>query len=323
MACQFFTLKSEGDFDSLQTMSPDLEKKVIADLEKTGFPSEFEARRIIYSFSGGWDCTGTMGYFDLDEQKLRQVDIYAFMPCGDRVSKTKHTHTVWHLIIEVKKSEGGKPWVVFTERRDVIRDVLRWRKDLVAYCNLPAEWDKNFSWRIYENSFCRGQHWIGYGVHESFKQPTEISRPYAVMLSVVKAAEHFHQETIFWMKKRPPVTNDISKNPTQLNFIRPVVVLDGELLTAELNKDGKLVVSEVEMSPMYVGYKSSHYDREWYRVDLVRLSALNKYMGFAEKQHNAIRKAILELGGLGTFTEEEIYNGAKPKKLSKDSNKRK
>jgi hypothetical protein len=48
-----------------------------------------------------------------------------------------------------------------------------------------------------------------------------------------------------------------------------------------------------------------------------------KYMGFAEKQHNAIRKAILELGGLGTFTEEEIYNGAKPKKLSKDSNKRK
>jgi hypothetical protein len=129
-------------------MSPDFEKKVIADLEKTGFPSEFEARRIIYSFSGHWDCTGTMGYFDLDERKLRQVDIYAFMPCGDRVSRTKHTHTVWHLIIEVKKSEGGKPWVVFKERRDVIRDVLRWQKDLVTYCNLPAEWDKNFSWRV-------------------------------------------------------------------------------------------------------------------------------------------------------------------------------
>lgn len=298
-------------------MSPDLEKKVIADLEKTGFPSEFEARRIICSFSGGWDCTGTMGYFDLDEQKLRQVDIYAFMPCGDRVSKTKHTHTVWHLITEVKKSDGGKPWIVFKERRDVIRDVLRWRKDMVVYCNLPAAWDKNFSWRIYENSFCNGQHWIGYGVHESFKQPSEASRPYGAMLSAVKAAEHFHNEAKCSVKGQPAVTHDISKNPTRLNFIRPVVVLDGELLTAEVDNEGKLVVSEVEMSPMYVGYKSSHYDREWYRVDLVRLSALKKYLSFAEKQHNAIRKAILELGGLAGYSEEELCSGAKPKKVAK------
>jgi hypothetical protein len=46
----------------------------------------------------------------------------------------------------------------------------------------------------------------------------------------------------------------------------------------------------------------------------VRLNALKKYLGFAEKQHNAIRKAILELGGLGKYSEEDIYNGAKPKK---------
>ncbi len=295
-------------------MSPDFEKKVTADLEKTGFPSEFEARRIICSFSGHWDCTGTMGYFDLDERKLRQVDIYAFMPCGDRVSRTKHTHTVWHLIIEVKKSEGGKPWVVFKERRDVIRDVLRWEKDLVTYCNLPAEWDKNFSWRVYENSFCKGQHWIGYGVHESFKQPAETSRPYNAMLSVVKAAEHFYAETKSWRKRQPAVARDISVKPTSLDFIRPVVVLDGELLTAEVDSDGKLVVSEVDMAPMYVGYKSANYDRAWYRVDIVRLNALKKYLGFAEQQHNAIRKAILELGGLGGYSEEEIYNGAKPKK---------
>jgi len=218
------------------------------------------------------------------------------------------------LVIEVKKSEGGKPWVVLKERRDVIRDVLLWHQDLVSYCNLPAEWDKNFGWRVYENSFCKGMHWIGFGIHESFKQPSESSRPYGAMISVVKAADHFSQEGQRWMKGQKGVTNDISKNPTRMLFVRPVVVLDGELLSAELDEAGTLKVTEIDMAPMHVGYKSGGYKREKYRVDVVRLSALDQYLGFVEKQHDAIRKAILELGGLSEFFEEEIYSGAKPKK---------
>lgn len=277
-------------------MSPEFKTKVIADLEKTGFPAEFKVRRLIYAHSGKWDCTGTMGYFDLDEQKLRQVDVYAYMPCGDHVHDSKFTHTVWSLVIEVKKSEHGKPWVVFKERRDVIRDVLLWRQDLVCYRNLPAEWDNNFGWRIYENSFCKGLHWIGAGVHESFKQPSDISRPYGAMISVVKAAEHFHQEFVSSFNGESTITDNFLENPTRLHFTRPVVVLDGELLTAELNEDGDLDVAEVDMAPMYVGNKSSRYQRERYRVDLVRLSALPAYLSSVEKQHNSIRKAILDLG---------------------------
>ncbi|MDI1250006.1 MAG: hypothetical protein PSV13_14180 [Lacunisphaera sp.] len=295
-------------------MSPEFEAKVIADLEKTGFPSEFQVRRTIYLRSGRWDSTGTMGFFDLDEQKLRQIDVYAFMPCGDRVSRKNSTHTVWNLIIEVKKSEGGKPWVVFKERRDVIRDVLLWHQDLVSFCNLPAAWDKNFSWRIYENSPCKGLDWIGAGIHESFKQPSEASRPYAAMMSLIKAAEHFHGEHHAAMKDSTPVTEDISEHPTRVFFIRPVLVLDGELLSAELDGAGKLKVSEIDFAPLHVGYKTASYTRERYRVDVVRLSALDGYLASTEKQHDAIRKAILDLGGLGAFTEDEIYNGAKPKR---------
>lgn len=295
-------------------MTPEFESKVIADLEKTGFPAEFQVRQTVYARRGRWDCTGTMGFFDLDEHKLRQVDVYAFMPCGNRVSRTKHTHTVWTLVIEVKKSEGGKPWVVFKERRDVIRDVLLWHQDLVSYCNLPAEWEKNFSWRIYENSFCKGMHWIGAGIHESFKQPSESSRPYAAMISVAKAAEHFFKESQTCMNGQAPITDDISEHPTRIFFTRPVVVLDGELLSAELNDSKKLQISEIEMAPMYVGYRSPQYGRERYRVDLVRLSALDRYLGFVESQHDAIRKAVMELGGLGEFSEEDIYNGARPRK---------
>jgi hypothetical protein len=300
-------------------MSPDFKTKVLADLEKTGFPAEFKVRRIIYSHSGHWDCTGTMGYFDLDEQKLRQIDVYAFMPSGDRVSPTKHTHTVWSLVIEVKKSESGKPWVVFKERRDVIRDVLLWHHDLVSYCNLPVEWERNFSWRIYEHSFCKGFDWVGAGIHESFKKPSDQSRPYAALITAVKAAEHFHQEGCTTMRSQPPIAADISENPTRLSFTRPVVIVDGELLSADLDQSGKLDVAEIEMAPMYVGYKSPRYDRERYRVDLVRLTALPRYLEFVERQHNAIRKAILDFGGLGEYTEAELIAGAQPRTATKRS----
>jgi hypothetical protein len=293
-------------------MSPEFENKIIADLEKTGFPAEFKVRRIIYSRGGRWDCTGTMGYFDLDEEKLRQLDVLAFMPCGDAVSTKVRTHTVWFLVIEVKKTEAGKPWVVFKERRDVIRDVLLWHRDLVAYRNLPAEWEQNFSWRIYENSFCKGLDWIGSGIHESFRQPAEISRPYGALVSVVKAAEYFFQESKASFSGKPPVTNDISENPTEIRYTRPVIVLDGELLSAELDEHGKLRIREIEMAPMYVGYRSTSYTRERYRVDLVRLRSLNDYLGFVENQHDSIRKAVLELGGLGGLSEEQILAGARP-----------
>jgi hypothetical protein len=297
-------------------MSPDFKSKVIADLEKTGFPSEFKVRNAVLSFSGKWTCTGALGFFDLDERKLRQIDICAFMPCGDRVSKKLHTHTVWQLIMEVKKSESGKPWVVFKEDNFLLK-LAHWRSDLVTYCNLPVEWDSNFGWRIHENTFCREMNWLGYGIHESFKQPSETSRPYNAMVSVVKAAEHFHSQAVAGMKKQKAISSDITKNPTRVTFTRPVVVLDGELLTAEVDKNGKLVINEADMTPMCVGYKSSNYHRENYRVDVVRLSAIKQYLDFAEKQHDAIRKAILEFGGLSEFTEEEIYNGVEPKKKPK------
>ena len=95
-------------------MSPIFEKKVIEDLEKTGFPSEFKVRNILSAAK--WMCSGTSGFFDLDEQKQRQLDVVAWKDCRDFVSEKGQIEAVWSLIIEVKKSEQGKPWVVFKEK---------------------------------------------------------------------------------------------------------------------------------------------------------------------------------------------------------------
>lgn len=298
-------------------ISPDFKKKVIADLEKTGFPAEFQVRRTLAAHGARWDCTGTFPYFDEDEQKLRQLDIYAVMPCGDSVSYDKRTHTVWSLVIEVKKTDKSKPWIILKEKQHVIRDVMLWRQDLASFCNLPAQWEENFSWRIYQNSYCKNMKWRGFGVHESFTKPTESSRPYAAMISAIKAAEYCHKMNKAWMKDQKLVTDDITKNPSKVFFVRPVIVLDGDLLCAEADEAGKLQISEIDMAPIEVNYKSQNYERQAYRLDLVRLSALDSYLTFAENQHDAIRKAILELGGLGDFSEQEICEGAKPKKKRK------
>jgi hypothetical protein len=294
-------------------MQWEFKQKILDDLKKTGFPSEFEVKRILRQHGARWDCTNTMGYFDLDEAKLREVDLYAYMPCGDRVSKTAYTHTVWTLVIEVKKSE--KPWIVFTERRDLVREVFRWRKDFASYRFLPAEWEKNFQWLIYENSLCKGLDWIGTNVHEAFNKSPDFSRAHGALISVVKAAEHFHKEAEQMMGDSPKVADDISVNTTNVFFIRPVLIFDGELLAAETNNDGEVFLNEIEMAPMHVNYKTTAYTRENYRVDLVKLSAFDKYLCTAEAQHDTIRKAILRHGGFEGFTEQELLDGRKPERV--------
>lgn len=298
-------------------MSPDLEKRVIEDLEKTGFPSEFKVRNVLSAAK--WMCSGISGFFDLDEQKQRQLDVVAWKDCRDFVSKKEQIEAVWSLIIEVKKSEQGKPWVVFKEKNFSTEifgsEHSLANLELVAYCNLPAAWDGEFSGRIGKFSYCHDMRWLGYAIHESFKQPSESSRPYNAMVSVAKAAEHWHMEAIDRVKSQKPITSDITKHPTRVTLTRPLIVLDGELLTAELNENGELVVNEVDIAPMFLSYKSPQYRREGYRLDVVRLTAFNKYLEFIEKQHNTLSKSIFDLGGVrGCSVIERLHLGAQPTK---------
>lgn len=284
--------------------------KIIADLEKSGFLSELQARQIVQHYSGHWNCFGSMSFFDLDEHKLRQVDLYAVMPCGDRVGRENHTHTVWTLVGEIKKSE--RPWVVLKDRHDVLVDYLRQKDQLLSYYNFPGD-PVNLIGAMHRASYSFGYQWIGCGLHESFKSPSESSRPYSAFVAVVKAAEHFHREYSKSTSGREKLTFDIQKNPTHLNFIQPIVIVDGQLYGAEVDKAGKVNVEELDMAPMIVSFRSPNYARENYRIDIVRLSALRDYLSMIENQHNEIRKLILNLGGVSSYTEAELINGAKAK----------
>src|SRR5205085_5320739 len=89
-------------------MNPDLKKKVIADLEKSGFGSEMRALKLFLSHR--WGCLSGSSFIDLDEQKPREYDLLAFQLLNNKAD-AQQLDCWFHIIAHVKKTE--KPWVVF------------------------------------------------------------------------------------------------------------------------------------------------------------------------------------------------------------------
>jgi hypothetical protein len=57
-------------------MSGSLEKKILEDMEKTGYPTEIMSASIMQG--RGWEVTHKPSYWDEDERKSREFDIIAF-----------------------------------------------------------------------------------------------------------------------------------------------------------------------------------------------------------------------------------------------------
>ena len=99
-------------------MNPEFEKEIIADLEKSGFSSELRAIRTFLSC--GWGCTGFANYFDLDQELVTGVDLYAWK--DKEVHQEKLRYGVqFRIDAEVKKAEKN-PWIVFKEKSDHVID---------------------------------------------------------------------------------------------------------------------------------------------------------------------------------------------------------
>ena len=85
-------------------MDEKFRKKIIKDLEKSGFGSEMRAIREFLSRK--WDCTGNFSYFDKDAQISREGDLHA----SRLKSKDLGSQNVifrFHIAGEVKKSDNS------------------------------------------------------------------------------------------------------------------------------------------------------------------------------------------------------------------------
>jgi len=87
------------------------EEKILSDLERSGYPLEINATSILES--NGWNVINQEGYFDLESNKWRTIDIIATKNIAlPSLSAYERLHI--SLIIECKKSD--KPWVFLGKR---------------------------------------------------------------------------------------------------------------------------------------------------------------------------------------------------------------
>ena len=269
-------------------MNNELQKKVLDDLEKAGFHSEMMA---IQAFlKAKWQCTGAAGFFDLDEQKTREFDIDAYSGIGEDIRGVLSTSVIYHMAVEVKKSLN--PWIVFKVGSMPWYKVYEFQ-NLVFSQNIPALEKGRFT-SLDVNTIAEKEKWVATSIHESFKRPESPSRWYSAVVTACKAAEHI-------LRNYGPKPNAKSTNPPQrLNemamfvVIRPVVVLDGILLAAEILETGEATVSEIEWAALNFTFETAKYTTRNYRVDLVTLNKLPDYIRLAEARFNGINEEIVK-----------------------------
>ncbi|UVM36374.1 hypothetical protein LOY28_16740 [Pseudomonas sp. B21-017] len=85
-------------------MNTELIKKIIDDLEKSGFSTELQARRIFQD--SGWSVNAGYGYLDKDENKSREIDILATKVKSSKHNGKSFVHSEFHVCAEVKKPKS-------------------------------------------------------------------------------------------------------------------------------------------------------------------------------------------------------------------------
>ena len=261
-------------------------KELIQDLEDSGFGAEMKTIRTF--LQRGWGCTGGIRYFDHDAQETQEI---AFIAHSSQ--HPKRITSRFFIVGEVKKTPS--PWIIFKSKPPLIVDA--WN-NLIFSDNvpLPAEGDRLVQ-EMTRRSLLANCQWKGYGVHESFGRRDQPPGWYSAFVSSCKAGEEVLKSES-WEEGR--VGNGIGRwNSEKLvcfTMVKPVVVLDNALFSAEMLENGEIEVSEIDSAPVAFEYRSMHYKREsGYIVDVVRLDALEEYIKESELRHADIVEGIAAL----------------------------
>lgn len=271
-------------------MNPELEKKLVEDLEKSGFGSEMRAMKSFLSCN--WHCTGFADYFDLDIEQTRQIDLHAYKPMSKEIDKENRVRIEFFIEAEVKKSE--KPWIVFKEPVNAFLFSDAWG-NLVDHYNFGFEPHK-LSDAMTNDSLSQILGWNAYGIHESFKRPEAPSRWYPAFATVCKAAESTFEKNFSYYREQKEKGRVLYERDVHgLLFVKPVVILDGMLFAASLTETAEISLEEIKFAPVEFTYKSRNCQKGKYHVDIVALSNLEEYIALSERRQKAMLNALASL----------------------------
>lgn len=269
-------------------MSSELKQKIADDIWKSGFGSEM--RVLMALQKAGWSATGLAYYFDLDSSTTRESDIKAHSVMAESRDneRTIDFQAFQGLSIEVKKSE--KPWIVFKEIPRNLMGYGEGSNGLIFSDGLTKSERPRIRYRLQEFSIINQLGWFGNGVHESFKKPDQPSRWYSFFVSVCKAAEQQLRENSWDM-----IQNDPPDHFPYVWFVRPMIVLDGQLFSAGLNPAGELLIDEQKYCSVKFEFTSPNYTRSDYLVDIVTIDGLSDYLELCKARLTEVASILREI----------------------------
>ena len=260
-------------------MDEELKNKIIADITKTGFPSELKVASSLRS--AHWTCEQNLTYNDFEAGRSREIDLKArkyFNRKGEKFS------CAINLIIEVKKS--SRPWVIFTinnspsyfDFKGPGYGIIHSRKNIsfsdLAAKDLMHDFPRNLT------------NIIGTNFYEAFKSPDEPSKIYEALMSSIKATffQAFKSNGLLNEPKQTIITADIllQQTPDKHRHIEvyiPVVIVDGVLCTSTLSEDQTIELTETFYVPVQMSHSVSPYDTYYlYHPEVISLNYIPNFL---------------------------------------------
>lgn len=271
----------------------DLNNKIISDLASSGFGSEMQSLKLF--LDANWSADGNEIFFDKDEAKSREYDLSAFRSLDLESDGKLAAVTYIFLTGEVKKS--NTPWIVFRHNPRYSFDAVDDGGSLLYASNLPKPLF-HFHEAISNYSIVEQRGWWGKGIHEAFKDPNKKSRWYSAFITACKAGEHAMWREASAEDPRGSISDNLLEKATYFLLVRPVVILDGKLFSAQLDEDAKIQVEEITEASLSFGFRAEKYEIGRYTVDLVTLDSLSDYIQMWDKRHHCIIEELARQSGL-------------------------
>lgn len=267
-------------------MDDDFLEKLKKDLEKSGFSSELKARNIFKNRGFGdnssyWDIETSNVYFDRDENKSREIDISAY---SESNLSDHYSYIIYVISCEIKKSKN--PWIVFKDKSTPYRE-----GSLFVSYSLDDHQCETFINNT--KSLAKHMKYRGSGIHEAFKNPDQPSKWYSAFISAVKAAcdKQLELQTDF---DNDPTDTTTEFSKATIDIFQPIVVLDGTLLSAEIDDNNEIIIDEERYISFQFEYVSKEYKKRTYTVDLVSIDYLDEYLYYTESRINELSDRFYE-----------------------------
>jgi len=255
--------------------------------EDTGYLEELKVANIFSK--AGWGIRHSNYYLDKDEEKGREIDIFAYKSNfikNNRLEESMSIHI--NLVCEVKKSTK-KPWIIFSTKKSPSDNFfglgIYYEKNMknIVEQKIGNSVDRNSSISNFERI---GETYCEAFVYKTGKNDNQ-SQIFKSLTSSTKASEYFLS-----IRKSNLLLNVIS--PKSIEFFEPVIVFKGQMFEAYLNDQDELELNEINHIPIIFNRISPNYDRHDYLVDVVRVEELSNLLAEKEKWFNAIIKKIKE-----------------------------